>query len=59
MKKICQTCDHWGWTDWDGPGDCHHPSGGNDPCPPTAYPTDSCDGWKEREDKSEDGHTDE
>ena len=55
MKKICQTCEHWGWTNWDETGECWHPVAAAETKPANAEPTDFCDGWRERKDKSEDG----
>ena len=53
MGEHCQTCEHWGWTNWDEVGECWHPQvaePGQD-----ANPTDSCDSWEDRQDKSQDG----
>ncbi len=49
----CQTCEHWGWTNWDDLGECWHPTApepGMD-----AKPDDMCDSREDREDKSQDG----
>lgn len=55
MKEVCQTCEYWGWMDWDEARECWHPGLEDYEKGCTAFPTDSCGCWKERKDKSSDG----
>lgn len=54
-KQCCQTCEHWGWWNWDEVGECCHPQITGPK--PDAHPTDDCGCWIERKDKSQDGPT--